>query len=220
MILIEYAPFLLRGLGLTVFITLASSALAVAIAFPAGLARRAPWWPVRSLATVYVEVFRGTSALVQLFWFYFALPLLGIHFSALAAGILVLGLNIGAYGAEVVRGAVQAVPPGQLEAAKALNFTPWQRLRLVVVPQALPAMLPPWGNLFIELLKGTALVSLITLHELTFQAQVIRDETLRTAEVYFAVLVLYFLVAQAIAAGVRVFERRLWAARGENPRHV
>lgn len=220
MILLEYAPLLLRGLALTVAITVAAALLAIAIAFPAGLARRAPWWPVRALATCYVEVFRGTSALVQLFWVYFALPLFGIHFSAIAAGIIVLGLNIGAYGAEVVRGAVQAVPQGQREAATALNLTPWQQLRLVIVPQALPAMLPPWGNLFIELLKGTALVSLITLHELTFQAQLIRDETLRTAEVYIAVLVLYFFVAQAISFGVRRLEALLWARRGEHPRHV
>ncbi len=220
MILLEYAPLLLRGLGLTVLITVASAMLALAIAFPAGLARRAPWWPLRALAATYVEVFRGTSALVQLFWVYFALPLVGIHLSALAAGIVVLGLNIGAYGAEVVRGAVQAVPPGQYEAATALNLTPWQRLRLIIVPQALPAMVPPWGNLFIELLKGTALVSLITLHELTFQGQLIRDETLRTAEVYVAVLVLYFLVAQAMGLAMRRIERLLWARRGEHPHHV
>ncbi|HEX5477774.1 MAG TPA: amino acid ABC transporter permease, partial [Burkholderiales bacterium] len=142
---------LLRGLGVTLEITAAAAALAILIALAAGLARlsRSRWlrWP----ASVYVEVFRGTSALVQLFWFYFVLPFFGVELSAFAAGTLVLALNTGAYGSEVVRGAVQAVPRGQREAAAALNLGRLQALRRVILPQALPAMLPPAGNLAIEL---------------------------------------------------------------------
>lgn len=203
---------LLRGLAVTVELTLAAIALAVVIALAAGLARishhRAIAWP----AAVYIEVFRGTSALVQLFWFFFVLPFFGIELSAFSAGTLVLALNTGAYGAEVVRGAVLAVPRGQLDASTALNLTRLQTLRRVVLPQAFPAMLPPAGNLAIELMKNSALVSLITITDLTFAAQLLRAESLRSGEIFGLVLVLYFVVALGITAGVRVLEGR--ASRG------
>lgn len=116
-----------------------------------------------------MEVFRGTSALVQLFWFYFVLPMFGMKLPALLVGIVVLGANAGAYGAEVVRGAILAVPAGQREAAVALNLTRARTIWRIILPQAVPAMLPPTGNLLIELLKNTALVSLITITDLTFR---------------------------------------------------
>jgi len=203
---------LLRGLVVTVELTLAAVALAVVIALAAGLARMSPRRALAWLAAVYIEVFRGTSALVQLFWFYFVLPFFGIELSAFAAGTLVLALNTGAYGAEVVRGAVRAVPRGQLDASAALNMGRLQTLWRIVLPQAFPAMLPPAGNLAIELLKNSALVSLITITELTFAAQLVRAESLRSAEIFGLVLVLYFAVALCITAGMRLLERR--AARG------
>jgi polar amino acid transport system permease protein len=203
---------LLRGLAVTVELTVAAAALAIVMALAAGLARmsgrRVLSWP----AATYIEVFRGTSALVQLFWFYFVLPFFGIEVSAFTAGTLVLALNTGAYGAEVVRGAVLAVPRGQLDASAALNLSRVQTLWRVVLPQAIPAMLPPAGNLAIELMKNSALVSLITITELTFAAQLLRAETLRSAEIFGVVLVLYFAVALVITAGVRLLERR--ASRG------
>ena len=208
-VLLDILPPLLKGLVVTVELTVAAAILAVAIALPVGLARLSRYRLLRYLSLIYVEVFRGTSALVQLYWLYFALPLLGFNIGAMTAGILGLGLNTGAYGAVVVRGAVQAVPRAQVEAAVALNLTPSRRLAYVVLPQAAVAMLPPWGNLFIELLKNTALVSLITISELTFQGQLVRSETLRTPEVFGAVLVLYFLLALAITKFMRVIERKL-----------
>ena len=145
---------------------------------------------------------------MQLFWFYFVLPLFGLQLPAMLVGIVVLGLNAGAYGAEVVRGAIRAVPPGQREAGVALNFTRGQILRRLVLPQAVPAMLPPAGNLLIELLKNTALVSLVTITDLTFRGQ-LRSETLRTTEIFSLMLLMYFAVALLITAGVRLLERRL-----------
>ena len=210
--LVEAFPFLVKGLMVTVQITVAAAVLAAVLALVAGLARLAPTRWLRLPAAAYVEVFRGTSALVQLFWFYFVLPFFGVQLSAFAAGVIVLGLNTGAYGSEVVRGAIQAVPRAQREAAAALNLTRLQALRRVVLPQALPAMLPPAGNLAIELLKNTALVSLITITELTFSAQILRAETLRSAEIFTLVLVLYFAAALVITGGVRRLERR--AGRG------
>jgi polar amino acid transport system permease protein len=209
----DLLPTLLQGLWITLIVTAGGTIVAAVTAFSAGLARLShhPWLSIPAL--VYIDLFRGTSALVQLFWAYFALPLLGIELDAMTVGILVLGLNIGAYGAEVVRGAIEAVPVNQYEAAIALNFTERQTMWRIILPQALLAMLPPFGNLLIELLKSTALVSLITLGDLTFQGQLLRSATLRSAEIFTLILILYFLVAQCISYGVRWLERRLATGR-------
>lgn len=203
---------LLKGAVATVQLTVLSALVGLVLALGAGLARIYGNAVVRGLAVVYIEVFRGTSALVQLFWFFFALPLVGVQLSAMAAGVLVLGLNLGAYGAEVVRGALQAVPRGQAEACVALNLTRWQALRHVILPQAAVAMMPPAGNLTIELLKNTSLASLITIPEITFEAQTLRAETLQTTEIFSLVLALYFALALVITFLLRRVEARL--ARG------
>jgi polar amino acid transport system permease protein len=210
--LTELVPPLVDGLVVTVELTLGGAAIAVGAAFLAGLGRLSGHRWLRYPAIAYIEIFRGTSALVQLFWFYFVLPLFGLDISAMAAGMLALGLNTGAYGAEVVRGAIQAVPRGQREAAVALNMTRAQTLARIIVPQALIAMLPPAGNLLIELLKNTSLVSLIAIAELTFRAQALRAATLQTGEIFVLILILYFAVSLAIMGMVRWLEGRL--ARG------
>ncbi|MDF8361809.1 ectoine/hydroxyectoine ABC transporter permease subunit EhuC [Achromobacter anxifer] len=205
----ELAPPLLQGLAVTLEIMAGAVVLAVPLALAAGIGRLSSLRPLRWIAAVYVEVFRGTSALVQLFWFYFVLPLFGVQLPAMLVGIVVLALNAGAYGAEVVRGAIGAVPPGQREAGIALNLTRGQIMRRIVVPQAVPAMLPPAGNLLIELLKNTALVSLITITDLTFRGQLLRSETLRTTEIFTLMLLMYFAVALLITGGVRLLERKV-----------
>lgn len=228
---LDLVPTLLEGLGVTLTLLVGGAAVALVAAVAAGLGRSLrtvewlgrPPWAARAgrsawygLSTAYVEVFRGTSALVQLFWFYFALPRLGIHLSALGAGILVLGLNSGAYGAEVVRGAVQAVPEGQRRAARALGLTEGQILRRIVLPQAAERMVPPAGNLLVELLKNTALASTIALTELTFRAQALRSETLRTVEIFTVTLVVYFLIARLIGFGMNRLESRVSRHRGRS----
>lgn len=204
-----YLTMILEGAAVTAQLTLLGSALALVVAFIAGLGRLSPMAPLRWLATAYIEFFRGTSIFVQLFWVYFVLPFAGITLSPLLAGVLALGLNVGAYGAEVVRGAILAVPKDQLEASVALNFTRVQRMRHVILPQAFPLMLPTFGNNAIELLKATAVVSLISLTDMTFQAQVVRSQTGSTLFPFATILVLYFLMALAISAVVRGLERRL-----------
>ena len=209
--MLDLLPPLLEGAWLTVRITAAGALLAFALALAAGLARLSPWRPVRALASVYIEVFRGTSLLVQLFWLFFVLPLppFRVELAPFTVAVLGLGLNIGAYGAEVVRAAIQAVPRSQTEASIALNMSPALRMRRIILPQAALAMLPPWGNLLIELLKGTALVSLITLGDLTFRANQLNATTFRTVEIFTLVLIIYFVLAQVIALGIRLAERRL-----------
>ena len=152
------------------------SALALVVAFVAGLGRLSRLLRrVRWLATIYIEFFRGTSIFVQLFWVYFVLPFAGVTLTPLQAGVLALGLNVGAYGAEVVRGAILVGAAGAATrpASRSIS-TRCQRMRHVILPQALPLMLPTFGNNAIELLKATAVVSLISLTDMTFQAQVVR----------------------------------------------
>lgn len=210
---VDLLPPLLQGLIVTVELTVGGALVACLAAFSGGLGRLSRYRVLRGVARAYIDLFRGTSALVQLFWVYFALPLLGITLTATTTGLLVLGLNTGAYGAEVVRGAIQAVPKAQREAALALNFTERQTLWRIVLPQATLAMLPPFGNLLIELLKNTALVSLITLSDLTFQGQILRAATLRSGEIFGLLLVLYFLLALSMTFGMRRLERKLAIGR-------
>lgn len=204
-----YLTLILQGAWVTVKLTLMGSALALTVAFVAGLGCLSVAAPLRWLSRAYVEFFRGTSIFVQLFWIYFVLPMTGVTLTPMQAGVLALGLNVGAYGAEVVRGAILAVPRDQYEATIALNLTRFQRMRHVIVPQALPLMLPTFGNNAIELLKATAIVSLISLSDMTFQAQVVRSQTGSTLLPFLTILILYFALAMAITAGVRALERRV-----------
>src|SRR3546814_9710392 len=155
---------------------------------------------------------RGTSAVVHLCGLSFGRRQFGVTLEPLTVAILTRGLNVGAYGAEVVRGAVSAVHRGQWEATVALNMSRVEALRRVILPQALVAMIPPWGNLFIELLKATALVSLITISDLAFKAQQMNATTYRTVEIFSNVLVFYLAIAMVITIGMQTLER--YASRG------
>lgn len=205
-----YLTLILEGAWVTVKLTLMGSALALAVAFIAGLGRLSRHAGLRWLATGYIEFFRGTSIFVQLFWIYFVLPMTGLWApTPMQAGVLALGLNVGAYGAEVVRGAILAVPRDQYEACTAVNLTRFQRMRHVILPQALPLMLPTFGNNAIELLKATSVVSLISLADMTFQAQVVRSQTGNTLLPFVTILVLYFALSSAISFAIRRYERRV-----------
>ena len=205
----EFLPGLLEGALITVEITVGGSILAVVMAFIAAIAKMYGPLPVRWLAVAYIEIFRGTSALVQLFWLFFVLPHFGILLEPMTVAILTLGLNVGAYGAEVVRGAIASVHRGQWEAATALNMTRATALRRIIVPQAFIRMIPPWGNLFIELMKATSLVSLITITDLAFKAQQMNQTTFRTLEIFSIVLVIYLAIAPVITVAMRALEDRV-----------
>ncbi|MBO0902925.1 ectoine/hydroxyectoine ABC transporter permease subunit EhuC [Jiella sonneratiae] len=204
-----YLTLILHGAWITVQLTVYGCAFALAVAFVAGLGRISRLAALRWLSVGYIEFFRGTSIFVQLFWIYYVLPLMGFTLTPMQAGVLALGLNVGAYGAEVVRSAVQAVDEGQKEAALAVNLTRFQTMRHVILPQAFVIMLPTFGNNAIELLKGTAIVSLISLSDMTFQAQVVRGQTGNTAVPFITILILYFAIAMVITFAVRALERRL-----------
>lgn len=189
--------------------------LGVVLSMVFGVARLAENRVVRGVALLYTELGRGISSIVLLFYMVFAIPIL-FEFDApsrLMLGSVALGINMGAYGAELVRGAIVSVPRGQTEASVSLNLTSYQRLRHVVLPQAMRIILPPMGNLTIEILKGTALVSLVGLADITFAAQVIRGARLTSEDpvsvpiLFLNVLVIYFVLAQVINGLFRLTER-------------
>ncbi len=207
----ELLPLLARGTAVTAQITLFAAALALVLALSAALAKMSRLWVLRWVANVYIEIFRGTSLLVQLFWFFFVLPLppFNLELTAYTVAIVGLGLHIGSYGAEIMRGAFSAIPKGQYEAAIALNIPPRARFFRILLPQALVNAIPPGSNLMIELLKGTSLVSLITLADLTSRANQLVQATFRTGEILALTLLIYFALAQCINVSMRLLERRL-----------
>jgi polar amino acid transport system permease protein len=216
----EYLAPLMQGAWITIELTVFSTILGALCAFAFGIGKLSSNWAVKGFSIVYIEIFRGTSLLVQLFWLYFALPLAGdfiginLRLPPVAAGVLALGLNIGAYGAEVVRGAIQAVSPAQYEAARALNFTPRQALWRIALPQAIPEMMPSFGNLAVQNLKDTALASLISLGDLAFRAEQIRNYTQDSTTIYTMILIMYFGMALVLTAIMRLLERSVGRWRG------
>jgi polar amino acid transport system permease protein len=199
---------LMSGLLMTLLVTAGGIALCLAMAFIAGLAKTSKVPPLRWLAHGYIELFRGTSALVQLFWFVYVLPRLGVPIEPITAGIVALGLNYGAYAAEIVRSSIQNIDRGQYEAALALNFTPMQTMWRIIIPQSVVSMIPPMGNIFIELLKNSALVSFISVYDLTLQARInLNTYPNYVTSTWVMVLLMYFAVAMLLTLGMRGLEK-------------
>jgi len=200
----------LNGTIVTLEQTVLGALLAIVVALIAAFMKMSSFFPIRWMGITYIEIFRGTSLLVQMYWIFFVLPLFGITLDKFTAGFLAVGLNLGAYGAELVRGGIQAVPKGQYEAAIALNLPSVSRMRRIIFPQALLKMLPPWGNLLIELLKATALVSLISVTDLMFEAKMINNRTYLSAQTFGTALIIYYIMARfIITPGMRWMEHRL-----------
>lgn len=204
---------LVGGIEVTIITTVVGAACALVLAFVLGLMARAKMLLVRTIARVIIEFFRGTSLLVQLWWLFFALPLIaGYKLSPFAVAVIALALNFGAYGAEVVRGAINAIPRPQVEATVALNMSAYQRMRRVILPQAIVGMIPPFGNLFIQLLKSTPLVFAITMIDITAVTKSYRDAEGHTIFIFSLALVLYFVIAYLFTLLMNLFES--WAKRG------
>lgn len=200
-------PYLLGGLLTTLSIAAAASLLAVLLSLAVGTLRYAAGRILLFGLAIYVELFRGTSLLLQLFWLFYVLPLLGVTLPPIAAAVLGIGLNYGAYGSEVVRGAFRVMDKGQSEAARSLGLGRLATYRLILLPQVLPIVIAPLGVLAVQLLKATSLASLITISDLSFRAYQLNQVTARTASIFAVVLALYFLAAQGIALLVRWADR-------------
>jgi His/Glu/Gln/Arg/opine family amino acid ABC transporter permease subunit len=203
---------LLLGAVTTVGITLASLAVAVVLGLGLALIRLLGFRAVNALIATYVEIFRNTPVLAQLFIIYFSLPAFGVNIDPIPAAIIGLGLNGGAVLSEVFRSGLNAIHHGQREAALAVGMTPWMCLRDIILPQTWRITLPPLGNYSIALLKDTAVVSAIAAPEIMFWARNLVTSTFQTTFVYILAALLYFCLSFPLARLVERFERqqRAW----------
>ncbi|MBI1774372.1 MAG: amino acid ABC transporter permease [Proteobacteria bacterium] len=199
---------ILEGLRVTVSVTLLGLAYAIPFALLFGVLQHFATGCRRALVTATIEFWRSSPVIILLYAFYYSLPAFGIVLSAMTVGSLVLGLNIGGYGSQSVRAALQAIGRGQVEGGLALGLGRFQVLCLIELPQALAAMVPTFINLGMQLLKGTALVSLITLTDMTFRAQQISQTHFDPIGIYTALMLCYFAICYPITILGRAIERR------------
>ncbi|AZN99495.1 amino acid ABC transporter permease [Mesorhizobium sp. M9A.F.Ca.ET.002.03.1.2] len=201
-------PFFVEAALVTIEITVLALILGLAAAASAAAAKMSRSATLRAIGTLYVSLFRGTPCLIQLFVLYFGGPQIGINLEPFAAGVIGLGLNIGAYMAESIRGAVAAVDRGQTEAARTIGFSRFQTLRKVVLPQAARLMIRPLGVNTVALLKGSALVSTISVVELTYTAQRFIGSTYKPFEIFGVAALLYMIMVYAVARIVDMLDKR------------
>ena len=207
---VDYIPALLQGLYYTLLISVIGLIIGFILGAIFGLGRISRSKILYGISAIYVEVLRGTPVLVQAIWIYFALPLIvGFNIPSLAAGIIVIGLNSGAYIAEIVRGAVQSVEKGQMEAGRSLGLSQHLTMRYVIWPQAFKRMIPPLGNQFIISIKDTSLLSVILVPELIFQGRLIASNHLNAVEIYTTVALFYLVITLTLSKILNLMEKRL-----------
>lgn len=216
---LEAAPDIANGIAWTLLYTVIGAIAALVVAFVFGLMSLSRNVVVRGVSRVIVEFFRGTSLVIQLLWFAFVLPQLqlGVALTPLGAAAVALAFNYGAYGSEVVRGAINAVPRAQWEATTALSMSRFNRMRRVILPQAWPEMIPPFANLVVQMLKSSSLLFIIGIVELSRRLQDLRGD-IKSIWVYGVGLIIYFLLAQLLIGLMRLLENRAAARVGRGPR--
>jgi len=208
---IDNFPYLLQGLAVTLRISFFDLILALAIGVLVALVRVWRYAPAQAAARVYVDFIRGTPALVQIFFVYYGLPLVGLNLTAPVAGIIALAVNSGAFISEMIRGAILAVDPGQMEAGRALGMSYGRTMLRIILPQTVRPVIPPLTGEFITVIKGSSLLSVISIGELTRAGQAIIGSTFRPFEIYAVVALLYLVVCATLTQVTRHIE--LWAAR-------
>lgn len=213
-VLLPYVPEFMRGLQATLLYSVMSVGLAIVIGLAAALARVSDIAPLRWLARGYVDVVRGTPALVQIFFIYFGAPAIGIRLGAPTSAVIALGLNSGGYLAEIFRAGILGVDPGQVEAGRSLGMSRAQTMWRIVLPQAARLVVPSTAGEFTNLVKGTSLLSTISITELTRVAQQVVSVTFRPIEAYLAIAVAYFLINAVVAQGGLWLERALRRSEG------
>ncbi|MFP4350711.1 MAG: ABC transporter permease subunit [Desulfococcaceae bacterium] len=206
----ESIPILLTGVKLTIFITAFGLLMGFLLGTITGLMKISRNPLIRRMGGLYVESVRGTPLMVQVMFIYFGLPMaVGTRIPPIVAGITAIGINSGAYIAEIVRGTFQSIERGQTEAGRSIGLTHFQTLYYVIWPQAFKRMIPPLGNQFIISLKDTSLLVVVGVGELTRTGQEIIAANFRAFEVWLAVAVMYFIMTMSIAKVLNVIERRL-----------
>ena len=208
-VVIANFPLMLRGLRVTLALAAVVIVCGTLLGLLAGVALLyGPRW-LRALLRLYVDVLRGTPLLVQLFLIFYGLPVVGIPVTNFWAVVVGLSLFCTAHVAEIVRGAVAAVPKGQWDAARAIGLTFWPTLRHVILPQAVPTALPPWTNTAVEMVKGTSLAYLLSVSDLLFATQNIVERTGEAMPLYIAAALIYFVVNFGLSRLVIWLERRM-----------
>ncbi len=204
-------PSLLKAVPVVAQLAVGAMLLALVLGLLVALARLSNSKILRAIATVYVEILRGTPLLVQLVYIYFVLPVVGIQLEPIAAGIIALGLNYAAYLSEVYRTSILAIDSGQTEAALSLGYTPTKALWRIVIPQSFKVALGPIGNYFIAMVKDTALTSVIAVSEILKTANTLNSQTFQTVEIYTAAALLYLALSLPLSRLVIVLERKVRA---------
>lgn len=205
-------PTLLQGTLVSIEITVCALLLGCTLGLLIGIGRLNPKRRITyNIFTAYVTFFRGTPLLVQLFIWYYGLPKVGIMLPAFVCGVIGLGLYSSAYVSEIVRGSIQSIEKGQSEAARSLGMSGGQAMYKIILPQAFVRMIPPLGNEFIALIKNSALVSLITIHDVMHTGATIISNTYRDLETYLIIAVIYLILTGAAVIGLRYVEKKLQA---------
>jgi polar amino acid transport system permease protein len=208
-VVLDNLPHLLSGLSLTCALTALCMMLGLVVGLGAAVGRLSRWRVVRAIAFAYTEVFRTTPLLVQVVWVFYVLPIVtGVALTAFFSGLVALGLNVGAFMAEIYRAGILSVSPGQTAAGLALGMTPAQVFRRVVLPQAVTRVIPPMATTWVALFKDTAILSAIGVVELMFRAREIATDTFRPLEIFSVVALVYFLITYPQSLGVNYLYRR------------
>lgn len=217
-VILETAPLLLNGVKLTLLITVGGLGLGLVLGVITGLVNTARNRFLKTLALIYIESIRGTPLIVQVMFLYFGLPLaLGMRIPPDVAGVVAIGVNSGAYIAEIVRGAIISIDKGQTEAGRSTGLSQTQTMLYVIWPQAFRRMLPPLTNQCIISLKDTSLLVVIGVGELTRQGQEIIAVNFRSFEVWVTVALFYLAMTLSISAVLRYFERSMELGRRSSP---
>jgi polar amino acid transport system permease protein len=208
-VIIKTLPILLKGSIMTVELTVITLVLGTVLGILFALMRLSSNMVLSQISNFYTWIMRGTPMLLQLFFFYYGLPSAGIKLSPFQAAIIGLGLNSGAYMAEIIRGGILSIDKGQFEAAKALGFSYSETMRKIILPQTFKVIIPPVGNEFITILKDTSLVSTIAMVELMRTAQQMYASTFRPIEIFFTAAVLYLLMTTVFTTIFSIYEKKL-----------
>lgn len=199
-LVLDSAPFLLKGAWFTLQLSLGGMFFGLALGFMLAMMRLSSFLPFSLLSRVYVSIFRGTPLIAQLFMIYYGLPQFGIELDPMPAALIGLSLNTAAYTSETLRAAISSIEKGQWEAAASIGMTRWQTLYRVILPQAGRTALPPLGNSFIGLVKDTSLAATIQVPELFRQAQLVTSRTLEVFTMYLAASLIYWIMATLLSA--------------------
>lgn len=209
-IILDGLPTLLKGMGLTIEITVISLILAMFIGLILGVFSITKSRILRIISTAFVDIIRGTPLLVQILFIYFGLPsVIDISLTAFSAGVIAITVNAAAYLVEIFRAGINSIDKGQMEAGRTIGFSYGQTMRLIILPQAIRRMIPAFVNQFIVSIKDTSLLSAIGLAELTLSGQSIYAANFRAFEILFAVGILYFIIIYSLSLFSRWLERRL-----------